>query len=371
MSQLNRRKFLKGGAVGGVAAAAAASSLPAPAIAQSMPEIKWRMTASWPKSLDTLYGCAELVCKRVGELTDGKFQIQPFAAGEIVPGLQVLDAVQNGTVECGHTAPYYYFGKDDAFTFGSELPFGMNSRMKNAWWIHGGGLDVFNEFLANYKTMILPAGNTNCQMGGWFRKQIKTVDDLKGLKFRLGGFAGKIMVKLGVVPQQIAGGDIYPALEKGTIDGAEWVGPHDDEKLGFAKVAKFYHYPGWWEPNSNIGFIVNNEKWNALPKVYKEILTAACYEAGAWVQNKYDASNAAALKRLVGSGAVLTPFSPEVMDACWKAANELYAEIAEKNANFKKLYESYSAFRADGYLWHQIADYTMDSYMIRYRNQKS
>ena len=370
MSELNRRKFLKGGAVGGVAAAAA-SSLPAPAIAQSMPEIKWRMTASWPKSLDTLYGCAELVCKRVGELTDGKFQIQPFAAGEIVPGLQVLDAVQNGTVECGHTAPYYYFGKDDAFTFGSELPFGMNSRMKNAWWIHGGGLDVFNEFLAGYKSMILPAGNTNCQMGGWFRKQIKTVDDLKGLKFRLGGFAGKIMVKLGVVPQQIAGGDIYPALEKGTIDGAEWVGPYDDEKLGFAKVAKFYHYPGWWESGSTASVMINVDKWNSLPKNYQMYFRSACHEVNLWGGSKYDALNPAALKRLVGQGAVLTPFTPEVMDACYKAAQELYTELNAKNPAFKKLYDHYTGFMKDGYLWHQVADYTMDSYMIRYNNIKT
>jgi TRAP-type mannitol/chloroaromatic compound transport system substrate-binding protein len=369
MQNVNRRKFLKVAGAGGTAAAATAVA--APAIAQSMPEIKWRQTTSWPKSLDTLHGGAEYIAKRVAEMTDNKFQIQTFAGGEIVPGLQVLDAVQKATVECGHTAMYYYFGKDDTFVFMSALPFGMSSRMQNAWMMHGGGLDLMNDFLKAYNARMIPAGNTHCQMGGWFRKQIKTPDDLKGLKFRLGGFAGRIMQRVGVVPQQIAGGDIYPSLEKGTIDGAEWVGPHDDEKLGFVKVAKFYHYPGWWEPSSNIGFIVNLEKWAQLPKTYQEALTAACYEAQAWVQNKYDASNAAALKRLVAAGAVLTPFPPEVMDTCWKAANELYDEIAAKNAAFKKIYESYTAFRADGYLWLQIADYTMDSYMIRYRNQKS
>ena len=366
MQMTTRRKFLKVAGTGGVAAAAGAVA--APAIAQGSPEIKWRQTTSWPKSLDTLHGGAEYIGKRVAEMTDGKFQIQTFAGGEIVPGLQVLDAVQNGTVECGHTAMYYYFGKDDTFVFMSSLPFGMNSRMQSAWQEHGGGLELINEFLKGYKTHLIPAGNTHCQMGGWFRKQIKTPDDLKGLKFRLGGFAGKIMQRVGVVPQQIAGGDIYPALEKGTIDGAEWVGPHDDEKLGFVKVAKFYHYPGWWESNSNIGFIVNVDKWNELPKSYREILTAACADAKNWVQNKYDASNSAALKRLVGAGAVLTPFTPEVMDSCYKAAQELYAELAGKNPNFKKLYDSYSAFMSDGYLWHQVADYTMDSYMIRYRN---
>jgi len=369
MSQVSRRKFIKAAGAGGLGVAATAVA--APAIAQSMPEIKWRQTTSWPKSLDTLYGGAEQIAARVAALTDNKFQIQTFAGGEIVPGLQVLDAVQAGTVECGHTALYYYFGKDDAFVFGSALPFGMNSRMQNAWLIHGGGQALLNEFLKGYNSYFMSGGNTHAQMGGWFRKPITKVDDMKGLKFRLGGFAGKIMQRVGVVPQQIAGGDIYPALEKGTIDGAEWVGPYDDEKLGFYKVAKFYHYPGWWEPSSTTGFIANLEKWNGLPKLYREALTSACQEATNWVQAKYDASNAAALKRLASQGTVLQPFSPEVMDACYKAAQELYAELNQKNPAFKKLYESYKAFMDDGYLWHQVAHSTMDSYMIRYRNQKT
>ena len=361
MTKVARRKFLKGMGVAGLGAASA--SVAAPAIAQSMPEIKWRQTTSWPKSLDTLYGGADLIGKRVAALTDNKFQIQTFAGGEIVPGLQVVDAVQNGTVECGHTALYYYFGKDDTFVFGSALPFGMNSRMQNAWMVQGGGLDLLNEFLKGYNCYGLPGGNTSAQMGGWFRKPITKMDDLKGLKFRLGGFAGKIMQRVGVVPQQIAGGDIYPALEKGTIDGAEW--------LGFYKVAKFYHYPGWWEPSSCLMFVANIDKWNSLPPLYKEALTSACYEVNSWVSTKYDASNAAALKRLVGQGTVLQPFSQEVMDGCYKAAQELYAELNEKNPAFKKVYDSYKAFQDDSYLWHQIADYTMDAYMIRYRNMKT
>jgi TRAP-type mannitol/chloroaromatic compound transport system substrate-binding protein len=243
--------------------------------------------------------------------------------------------------------------------------------MQNAWLLQGGGLDLLNEFLKGYNCYGMPGGNTNAQMGGWFRKPITKMDDLKGLKFRLGGFAGKIMQRVGVVPQQIAGGDIYPALEKGTIDGAEWVGPYDDEKLGFYKVAKFYHYPGWWEPSSCLMFVVNLDKWNSLPALYKEALTSACLEVNNWVATKYDASNTAALKRLASQGAVLQPFSPEVMDGCYKAAQELYAELNAKNPAFKKIYDSYTAFMADGYLWHQIADYTMDSYMIRYRNQKT
>jgi TRAP-type mannitol/chloroaromatic compound transport system substrate-binding protein len=282
----------------------------------------------------------------------------------------VLDAVQSNTVECGHTALYYYFGKDDTFVFLSALPFGMNPRMQNAWLLHGGGLDLSNEFLKAYNVHFIPGGNTNCQMGGWFRKPITKLEDLKGLKMRLGGFAGRIVSRLGVIPQQIAAGDIYPALEKGTIDGAEWVGPYDDEKLGFVRVARFYHYPGWWEPSSTTGFISNLEKFNSLPPLYREALVSATLESNNWVATKYDAVNAAALKRLAGQGAVLQPFSQEVMDGCYKAAQELYTELNQKNPAFKKIYDSYKAFQDDGYFWHQVTDYTMDAYSIRYRTMK-
>src|SRR5438067_12534546 len=249
---MQRRSFLKKAAAG-----VAAGTLAAPAIAQSQATVNWRMAASWPKSLDTLYGGAELICKRVAAATGGKFNIKVFAAGEIVGGLQVLDAVQNGTVECGHTATYYYFGKDPTFAFSCAIPFGLNARQQNAWMYHGGGLELMREFFKEYNVYNIPAGNTGAQMGGFFRKELKTVADMKGLKMRIGGSAGVVMQKLGLVPQQIAGGDIYPALEKGTIDAAEWVGPYDDEKLGLYKVAKYYYYPGWWEGGPELDLFVN------------------------------------------------------------------------------------------------------------------
>ncbi|MGZ5836597.1 MAG: TRAP transporter substrate-binding protein, partial [Xanthobacteraceae bacterium] len=207
---MKRRDFLKAAGIG-----TAATAVAMPAIAQSMPELKWRLTSSFPKSLDTIYGGAEVFAKAVAEATDNKFQIQVFAAGEIVPGLAAADAVQNGTVEMCHTASYYYFGKNPTFAFGTSVPFGLNNRMNNAWLTVAGGGDLLNEFYKGFNIYAIPAGNTGCQMGGWFRKEIKTVDDLKGLKFRIGGFGGTVLQKLGVVPQQIAGGDIYPALEKG------------------------------------------------------------------------------------------------------------------------------------------------------------
>src|SRR3954451_3105798 len=261
-----------------------------------------------------------MMAKLVAEATDNKLQIQPFAAGEIVPGLQVLDAVQNGTVEIGHTASYYYFGKDPTFTFGSSVPFGPNMRINQAWYTLGGGREILNEFYKKYNVVSLLAGNTGCQMGGWFRKEINTLDDIKGLKMRIGGFAGRVMQKLGVVPQQIAGGDIYPALEKGTIDAAEWVGPYDDEKLGFYKVAPHYYYPGWWEGGPMLLSFVNLEKWNALPKFYQAVLEQAAQYGNSWMMAKYDEANPLALRKLLAAGAKLHPFPAPVMEASLKAA---------------------------------------------------
>src|SRR5579884_4291004 len=212
---------------------------------------------------------------QLAEATDNKFQIQVFAAGEIVPGLAIVDAVQNGTVEIGHTASYYYFGKDPTFAFGTSVAFGPNQRLNQGWYTLGGGKEVLDEFYKKYNLVSLLAGNTGCQMGGWYRKEINSVDDLKGLKMRIGGFPGRVLQKLGGVPQQIAGGDIYPALEKGTLDACEWVGPYDDEKLGFSKVAKYYYYPGWWEGATANHLMINLAKWNELPKRYQSIIAGA------------------------------------------------------------------------------------------------
>ncbi|MGZ9143634.1 MAG: TRAP transporter substrate-binding protein, partial [Candidatus Binatia bacterium] len=210
-------------------------------------------------------------------------------------------------------------------------------------------------------------GNTGAQMGGWFRKEINTVDDLKGLKMRIGGWAGATLKKLGVVAQQIAGGDIYPALEKGTIDATEWVGPYDDEKLGFYKVAKYYYYPGWWEGGTTNHLLINLAKWNELPKSYQAIVKAAAGFANVEETAKYDARNPQALKRLLAAGTQLRPFSQAIMEACLKASNEVNAETSAANADYKKVWDSIVAFRNDEYLWWQVAEYSYDSFMIRTR----
>ena len=361
---MKRRQFI---ATLGTGAAVAAVAKPA--IAQSAPQIRWRLTSSFPKSLETLWGGAEVFCKAVSEASDGRFQIQPFAAGEIVPGLAAADAVTNGTVEMAQTASYYYVGKDPTFALACAIPFGLNTRMHNAWLYQHGGTQMLDAFYKKFNFIALPCGNTTCQMGGWFRKEIKDVNDLNGLKFRIAGLAGRVLQKLGVVPQQLAGGDIYPALEKGTIDAAEWVGPYDDEKLGFQKVAPYYYYPGWWEGSAAIHNFININKWNELPKSYQAMVRAASDTSNIWMTAKYDAENPGAVKRLVAAGAQLRPFPQTVMDACYKASNEVYAEISAKNPDFKKIHDNIVAFRGDQYLWWQVAEYAYDSFMIRARTR--
>jgi len=368
---MKRRSFLKkaGLAVG------AGSALAAPAVVRAQaPAVSWRMALSWPKSLDALYGGMEFLAKRVSDATAGKFNIKIFAAGEIVGGLQVLDAVSNGTVECGHTANYYYFGKDPTFAFAAAIPFGFNARQQNAWMRHGGGMELMREFFREHNCYNMPAGNTGAQMGGWFRKEIKSLADLKGLKMRMGGTAGLVLTKLGVVPQMIAGGDIYPALEKGTIDAAEWVGPYDDEKLGFYKVAKHYYYPAWWEGGTELDMLVNAKAFEALPKDYQTIFEMACADANDWIQGKYDSANPPALKRLLTNGVKLQGFSNEIMAACYKASTEIFDDIATKNARFRKVYEPWKKFRDEQVQWFSIAENRYDNFMVaaqRMAQQKS
>ena len=359
---MERRSFLKKAGAG-----LAVGAVAMPAVAQNAPTIKWRLASSFPKSLDTIYGAAEVFARRVSEATGGKFQIQVFAGGEIVPGLQVLDATKDGTVECCHTASYYFVGKDPTFAFDCAIPFGMSNRQLDAWYRFGNGMKLMREFFATYNVHNIPCGNTGVQMGGWFRKEIKSVKDMEGLKMRIGGFAGQVIAKLGSVPQQIAGGDIYPALEKGTIDAAEWVGPYDDQKLGFNKVAKYYYYPGWWEGGPQLSLLINTKAWDALPKEYKAIAEIAAADAHVEMMAQYDAKNPTALKQLIAGGAVLKPFPKDVMDASYKAAQELFAETSAKNPAFKKVFDDFKKFQADQNLWARIAEGTYANYMASQR----
>ncbi len=370
---MQRRAFLTGAGAG--VAATAALALPGcsrqtgTTVTGELPTLHWRLASSYPKNLDTIYGAAEVLSDRVGKITGGKFNIRVFAGGEIVPGLQVLDAVQQGTVECGHSASYYYVGKDMAFAFDCALPFGLTARQQNAWMYYGGGIQLMRELFAKYNIVQFPGGYTGAQMGGWFRKEIKSLADLRGLKMRIPGIGGKIMANLGVVPQTLAGGDIYPALERGAIDAAEWVGPYDDEKLGFDKIAPNYYYPGWWEGGPQLSFYVNHDKWRELPEPYKQAFETACAEANATMLAAYDAKNPPALLRLVKKGVKLQAFPNDVMQAAEQAAFSLYEEEAGKNPLFAKIYANWKQFREEEIQWFKVAEATYANFL--YFNKSS
>ncbi|MGQ0708758.1 MAG: TRAP transporter substrate-binding protein [Rhodoferax sp.] len=354
---MDRRSVIKNAGIAGVLAAGAA-----PAV-HAQQALRWRLASSFPKALDTIFGGAETFAKKVGEMSGGKFVITVHPGGELMPPFGVVDGVQNATVEMAHTAPYYFFGKDETFALACAIPFGLNSRQMTAWMYQGNGLKLMREFYAKYNIVSFPMGNTGAQMGGWYRKEIKSAKDVKGMKMRIGGFAGKVFERMGGVPQNIPGGEIYTALEKGTIDAAEWVGPYDDQKLGFNKVAPYYYYPGWWEGGPQLDLYVNKGAYEGLSAENKAIIEAAAAYAHTEMQAKYDAKNPGALKQLVGQKVKVLPFPKDVLDLAFKEAMALYAELSTKNENWKKVYEDMAAFRRDQNLWFRFTEARFDSFM--------
>ena len=355
---MERRSFVRSAGIAGVLAAGAA-----PAIVHAQAAVRWRMASSFPKAADIIYGGADVFAKRLSDMTGGKFQISVHGPGELMPAFGVVDGVQAGTVEIAHTAPYYFFGKDPTFALGCAIPFGLNSRQMTAWMYEGNGLKLMREFYAKYNIINFPGGNTGAQMGGFFRKPIMSLADIKGLKFRIGGFGGKVVERIGGVPQNIPGGEIYQALEKGTIDAAEWIGPYDDEKLGLNKIAPNYGYPAWWEGGPQLDFFINDKAYNALSTEYKAMIEVAASHAHVDMQAKYDSRNAAALKRLVGSGTKLFRFPKDFMEAAFKEATALYSELSASNPSWKKIYEDYSTFRRDSNLWFRFTEAGFDDFM--------
>ena len=354
---MERRSFVRGAGLAGVLAAGAAPAVHAQA------SIRWRLASSFPKSLDTIFGTAEVFAKKVHDMSGGKFQISVHPGGELMPAFGVVDGVQNGTVELAHTAPYYFVGKDLTFALGTAIPFGLNSRQMTAWMFEGNGLKLMREFYSNYGIISFPGGNTGAQMGGWYRKPIEKLADLKGLRFRTVGVTGQVLERLGVVVQAIPGGEIYQALEKGTIDAAEWVGPYDDQKLGFNKVAPYYAYPAFWEGGPQLDFFINQKAFAALPAEYRAMIETATAHAHTDMQAKYDHKNPTALRQLVAGGTKLFRYPKDAMEAAFKEANALYAEISGKNPAWKKVYEDFVKFRADQNLWFRFTEATYDRYM--------
>lgn len=359
---MKRRQFVAKASLAGTAGALLAgcgggSSEGGAAAVQTRPRINWRLTSSFPRSLDTIYGAAEVLSRRVSELTDGRFSIRVFPAGELVPYNQVLETVQKGTVQMGHSASYYFTGLNPALAFDCTVPFGLNCRQFNAWMYYGEGLELTRKMFADFNIINFPGGNTGVQMGGWFRHQVETLADFRGLKMRIPGFGGQVMSELGVNVQVLAGGEIYPALERGVIDAAEWSGPYDDEKLGFYQIAKNYYYPGWWEPGPGLSFYINRDSWAELPAEYQAAIGAASAEANVDMVAAYDAKNPVALAKLTGSeGVNLRPFSAEVMAKSQEITFDLLSAEAAKDPAYRAMYESYDKWRLSSNKWLNSAE---------------
>ncbi len=358
---MNRRKFL-GKSLTGVAGAGVVAACGAPQpdsggpAVQTRKSVTWRVVSSFPRSLDTIYGASEVMAERVEAMSEGRFRVRVYPAGEIVPAFQVMDAVQQGTVQVGQTASYYYTGKNPALAFDACVPFGLSSRQQTAWLTQGGGLELVNELFADFGIITFPAGNTGAQMGGWFRREVGSAADLRGLKMRIPGLGAEVMSRLGVTVQSLPGGEIYPALERGAIDATEWVGPYDDEKLGFHKVARFYYYPGWWEPGPSLSYHVNRDAWDKLPKVFQEIFVSAASESATVMQARYDQLNPGALTRLLAEGVEMRPFPEDLMQAAQTAAIDMFEEQASADATYNKVYTAWKKARQEAYQWFSTAE---------------
>ena len=365
---MKRRQFLTNTALGAASASALAACTQAatgPAVrAKDLPTVRWRMQTSWPKSLETIFGGAATICDRVKAMSDGRFQITPLAAGEIAPALEVMDVVQNGTVDCGHTASYYYKGKKPALIFGTAVPFGLSAQQQNAWLYYGGGLDALHKVYADFNIINFPAGNTGAQMGGWFKREVNSLADLKGLKMRLPGLGGEVMSRLGVTVQVLPGGEIFLALDRGAIDAAEWVGPYDDAKLGLNKAAKYYYYPGWWEPGATLEVQVNLNAWKRLPSIYQSMFKTAAREANLNMLSQYDALNREALIELIDGGTQPAPYSSEILKAAQSASVDLLEERASEDASFKQIYEQWKRFREQVYRWNSINELSFENFVM-------
>ncbi len=347
---IKRRDFLKKAGTGAGAVALGACAGPqGSAVSEggvSGPRVNWRITGSFPPSIDILYGASERIAERVSEMTGGNFTMRVYASGEIVPPLQVMDGVMQGTIQCGISPGYYYTGKHPALAFDAAVPFGMNSRQQIAWLYHGGGLDLLNAIYADFGLITFPVSSTGGQMGGWFREPIGGLSDLNGLRMRIPGMGGEIMSRLGVTVQVLGASEIYPALERGAIDATEWVGPHDDEKLGFHQVAKNYYYPGWWEPGVTMSLLTSRDAYDELPPAYQTVLQTACAETLSWSLSSYDAANPPALRRLVQEhGVTLRQYSNEIMEAAWRHSNDYLEEQAGSDATFNEVYQSWKTYR--------------------------
>ena len=351
---MKRRALLKS-----TAAIAATSTIAAPAIAQGKREFK--MVTSWPKNFPGLGTAPERFAKQLSDATDGQYTIKIYAGGELVHPLKCHDAVQEGTADMYHSADYYYVGKLKGYAFFTVVPFGMTATEHNAWLYHGGGQELWDEAGAQFGIKHLAAGNSGPQMGGWFKDPIKSLEDFKGLKMRIPGLGGEVLKKLGGTPVTLAGSEILPALQSGTIDAAEWVGPWNDLAFGFYKLVKNYQFPGFHEPNAIFNIGINKEVWDDLPKNIQTIITNIAMGVNDYNLAEFNANNTKALNTLINDhGVVLNEYSDEISKAIGKASQEVLLETREADPLTQKIADSYLDFRKQAVEWSGLS---VQSYM--------
>ena len=360
MKKVKRKKFIKGIAAGTIAlpfviralgGGQAGRSQSAPGVI-SQKKYKWRMVTTWPPNFPVVGEGCNLFARWVGEMSGGRMEIKVYGGGELVPALEVFDAVRNNSAELGNGASYYWVGKVPAATFFTTIPFGMNAQQANAWMMSGGGLQLWEQLYSEFGLLPIPAGNTGFQMGGWFNKEINSMADFQGLKMRMPGLGAKVLQKAGATPVLLAGGELFTGLERGVIDATEWIGPYHDYLMGFHQIAKYYYSPGWHETGSVLECIVNREKFEALPNDLQQIIRTAAYRANHWVLSEFEAKNATYLEKLIREENVdVRQFPKEVLARLKEYTRETLEEITATDPFSKKVYESYRAFAKKASVW--------------------
>jgi TRAP-type mannitol/chloroaromatic compound transport system substrate-binding protein len=327
------------------------------AAAAAGPALKWKMVTTWPSNFPGLGTGASHLAALIGQMSGGRLEVKVFGAGELVPALEVFDAVASGTAELGHGAAYYWKGKSEAAQFFGAVPFGMNAQEVNGWLYSGGGIELWQELFAPFGVRPEPAGNTGVQLGGWFRKEIRSIADLKGLKMRIPGLGAEVLKRAGGTPVNLPGGEIFTALQTGAIDATEWVGPYNDLAFGLHTVAKHCYYPGWQEPGSVLECLINQRAYDALPDDLKAVVSGACRIVNNDMLAEYTARNPVALKSLIEEhGVSVKPFPADVLATLKRHSEDVVAEMAAKDALAKRIYDSYTAFAAGARAYHDVSE---------------
>jgi TRAP-type mannitol/chloroaromatic compound transport system substrate-binding protein len=359
---MNRRQFVKAGSTAAAAGAlAACGGGPAPQAAvadTSAPatRLQWKMVTSWPTNFPGLGAAAARLAEMIGRMSGGRLTVKVYGGGELVPAFEVFDAVSQGTAEMGHAAAYYWKGKAEAAQFFAAVPFGMNAQEMNGWLYHGGGLELWRELYAKFDLVPFPAGNTGVQLAGWFRKEINSVEDLKGLKMRIPGLGGEVLARLGGAPVNIPGAELYTAMQTGALDATEWVGPYNDLAFGLNKVAQYAYYPGWQEPGSTLECTINKRAFESLPDDLQAIVEGACRAVNDDMLADYTAQNHRALETLIKEGTQFRKLPDDVIQALRETSAKVVAEIAAKDEFTTRVYESFQAFRDSARRWHEVSE---------------